>query len=91
MTDIRFRTVTVLGAGTMGAGIAQVAAQAGSRVLLQDLKQEFVDKGMQRVRDSLAVGVQKQKLTQEQADATLARLFDKGENIVCLKRNMLHA
>lgn len=74
MTDIRFQTVAVLGAGTMGAGIAQVSAQAGSRVVLQDLKPEFVDKGLQRIRDSLAVGVQKQKLTQEQADATLSRI-----------------
>ena len=74
MTDIRFQTVAVLGAGTMGAGIAQVSAQAGSRVVLQDIKPEFVDKGLQRIRDSLAVGVQKQKLTQEQADATLSRI-----------------
>ena len=86
MTDIRFGTVVVLGAGTMGAGIAQVAAQAGSRVLLQDLKQEFVDKGMQRVRDSLAVGVQKQKLTQEQADATLARLSGTTDRIAAAKQ-----
>lgn len=74
MTDIRFRTVAVLGAGTMGAGIAQVSAQAGSNVVLQDLEARFVDKGMQRIRDSLAVGVQKQKLTQAEAEATLARI-----------------
>ena len=86
MTDIRFGTVVVLGAGTMGAGIAQGAAQAGSRVLLQDLKQEFVDKGMQRVRDSLAVGVQKQKLTQEQADATLARLSGTTDRVAAAKQ-----
>lgn len=74
MTDIRFPTVAVLGAGTMGAGIAQVCAQAGSRVFLFDVKPEFVDKGLLRVKDSLATGVQKQKVTQEAADATLARL-----------------
>jgi 3-hydroxybutyryl-CoA dehydrogenase len=85
MTDNRFGTVVVLGAGTMGAGIAQVAAQAGSRVLLQDIKQEFVDKGMQRIRDSLAVGVSKQKVTQEQADATLARLSGTTDRIAAAK------
>ena len=85
MTDIRFRTVTVLGAGTMGAGIAQVAAQAGSRVILQDIKQEFVDKGMQRVRDSLAIGVQKQKVTQEQADATLSRMTATTDRVAAAK------
>ncbi len=86
MTDNRFGTVVVLGAGTMGAGIAQVAAQAGSRVLLQDLKQEFVDKGMQRIRDSLAVGVSKQKVTQEQADATLARLSGTTDRVAAAKQ-----
>jgi len=85
MTDIRFRTVAVLGAGTMGAGIAQVAAQAGSRVILQDIKQEFVDKGMQRVRDSLATGVQKQKVTQEQADATLSRMTATTDRVAAAK------
>jgi 3-hydroxybutyryl-CoA dehydrogenase len=74
VTDIRFPTVAVLGAGTMGAGIAQVCAQAGARVLLQDVKPEFVDKGLARIKESLAVGVQKQKVTQPAADATLARL-----------------
>jgi 3-hydroxybutyryl-CoA dehydrogenase len=74
MTDIRFPTVAVLGAGTMGAGIAQVCAQAGARVLLQDVEQPFVDKGLARVKESLATGVQKQKLTQQAADAALARL-----------------
>jgi 3-hydroxybutyryl-CoA dehydrogenase len=74
MTDIRFPTVAVLGAGTMGAGIAQVCAQAGARVLLQDIKTEFTDKGMARIRESLATGVQKQKVTHAVADATLQRL-----------------
>jgi len=85
MTDHRFGTVVVLGAGTMGAGIAQVAAQAGSRVLLQDIKQEFVDKGMQRIRDSLAVGVSKQKVTQDLADATLARLSGTTDRVAAAK------
>ncbi|MBK8099988.1 MAG: 3-hydroxyacyl-CoA dehydrogenase family protein [Planctomycetes bacterium] len=74
MTDIQFQTVAVLGAGTMGAGIAQVCAQAGSRVVLQDIQDAFVQKGLQRVRESLEVGVQKQKVTPELRDQTLARL-----------------
>ena len=74
MADIRFPVVAVLGAGTMGAGIAQVCAQAGARVLLQDLETGFVERGLARIRESLATGVQKQKLTQAQADAALARL-----------------
>lgn len=74
MTDIRFPKVAVLGAGTMGAGIAQVSAQAGSHVVLQDIKPEFVEKGLSRIRDSLATGVQKGKVAQAAADATLARI-----------------
>jgi 3-hydroxybutyryl-CoA dehydrogenase len=74
MTDIRFPSVAVLGAGTMGAGIAQVCAQAGSRVCLQDITAELVQKGLGRVRESLDTGVQKQKVTPAQRDAALANL-----------------
>jgi 3-hydroxybutyryl-CoA dehydrogenase len=74
MTEIQFAQVTVLGAGTMGAGIAQVCAQAGSRVVLQDLETRFVEKGLARIRESLDVGVRKQKVTPELRQATLDRL-----------------
>ncbi|MBM3973732.1 MAG: 3-hydroxyacyl-CoA dehydrogenase family protein [Planctomycetes bacterium] len=74
MTTPTFSTVAVLGAGTMGAGIAQVCAQAGSRVLLQDLTDDFVQKGLARIRDFLQKGVDKGKTTAEQRDAVLARI-----------------
>ena len=74
MNDIRFHKVAVLGAGTMGAGIAQVSAQAGSHVVLQDIQPEFVERGLARIRDSLATGVQKGKVAQAVSDATLARI-----------------
>lgn len=45
--------IGVIGAGTMGAGIAQVAAQAGFETLLYDVKQEFIDAGLGRIRDFL--------------------------------------
>ena len=45
--------IGVLGAGTMGAGIAQVAAQAGFETLLYDISQEFIDKGLGRIRNFL--------------------------------------
>lgn len=73
-TNVTFRKVAVLGAGTMGAGIAQVCAQAGSTVVLQDIRDDLVDKGMTRIRDFLGKGVEKGKVTAEQRDATLARL-----------------
>ncbi len=69
-----FASVAVLGAGTMGAGIAQVCAQAGSKVVLQDITEEFVQKGLGRIRDFLQKGVEKGKVKPEDRDAVLARI-----------------
>ena len=74
MSDVTFSTVAVLGAGTMGAGIAQVCAQAGSSVVLRDITDEFVQKGLGRVRDFLQKGVDKGKVKAEERDAVLARI-----------------
>jgi len=74
MTDTQFHNVTVLGAGTMGAGIAQVCAQAGSSVVLQDITDDFVQKGLARIRDFLQKGVDKGKTTPAQRDEVLARI-----------------
>ncbi len=74
MTDNKFPTVAVLGAGTMGAGIAQVCAQAGSRVVLQDLTEEFVQKGLGRIRDFLQKGVEKGKVSEAQRNEVLGRI-----------------
>ncbi|MBX3462963.1 MAG: 3-hydroxyacyl-CoA dehydrogenase family protein [Planctomycetes bacterium] len=74
MSEPRFPNVAVLGAGTMGAGIAQVCAQAGSSVVLQDVTDEFVQRGLARIRDFLQKGVDKGKTTAEQRDAVLARI-----------------
>ena len=67
--------VTVLGAGLMGHGIAQVAAQVGGyEVSLLDVKQEFLDRGLSMVKGSLAKFVAKGTLTQKQADAVFAKI-----------------
>ncbi len=63
----------ILGAGTMGAGIAQVAAQAGFPTILYDVKQEFVDTGMGRIKTFLAGSRQRGKLTSEQEQEILGR------------------
>ena len=68
------RKVGVVGAGTMGNGIAQVFAMAGYDVTLNDIDQKFVDRGLAAVKKSLARMVEKAKLTQEVADAALARI-----------------
>jgi 3-hydroxybutyryl-CoA dehydrogenase len=65
--------IAVLGAGTMGAGIAQVAAQAGFPTLLYDIKQEFIDTGLGRVKSFLTGSRERGKLSAEQEQEILAR------------------
>jgi 3-hydroxybutyryl-CoA dehydrogenase len=74
MSEMTYATVAVVGAGTMGAGIAQVCAQAGSSVVLQDITDEFVQKGLARIRDFLQKGVDKGKVTAAQRDDVLSRI-----------------
>jgi 3-hydroxybutyryl-CoA dehydrogenase len=66
--------IGVLGAGTMGAGIAQVAAQAGFETLLFDISQEFIDKGVGRIRSFLQGSRERGKITAEQEKQILDRL-----------------
>lgn len=66
-------TVGVLGAGTMGAGIAQVAAQAGAQVVLYDIEQRFLDRGRQAIEDSLGRFVRRGRLSEADRDAVLGR------------------
>ena len=67
-------TVAVLGAGTMGHGIAQVAAAAGFTTRLFDIDEARVAAGMARIAANLQVGVDKGKVTPEAREQTLARL-----------------
>lgn len=66
--------VAVLGAGTMGHGIAQVAAMAGSRVVLYDVSADAVENGLARIRANLDKGVAKEKVSSDLRDQTIARL-----------------
>ena len=64
--------IGVIGAGQMGAGIAQVAAQAGYQVVLRDLEESFLERGMHSIRRSLGKLLEKSKLDQSAHDAALA-------------------
>lgn len=66
--------VVIIGAGTMGAGIAQAFASQGFDVVLRDIKQEFVDRGVNFIKGNLDRLVSKSKLTQAQADEQLGRI-----------------
>jgi enoyl-CoA hydratase/3-hydroxyacyl-CoA dehydrogenase len=72
MVDIR--RVAVIGAGNMGSGIAQACAQSGFPVVLHDVKEELVKKGLGRVSDQLAKRVEKGKLDREESRAILGRI-----------------
>ena len=66
------QTVGIIGAGTMGNGIAQACAVAGVNVVMVDIAQAAVDKGMATVASSLDRLIKKEKLTAAQKDAALA-------------------
>jgi len=72
MSDIKM--IGVLGAGTMGNGIAHVCARAGFKVLLYDLRQDFLDRGLATIEKNLAREVAKSKLTQVQSEEARARI-----------------
>ncbi len=67
--------VAVIGAGTMGSGIAQVAAQAGHKVVLYDTREEAVEKALSGLRKVLDRLVEKGKFTAEQADGIHGRII----------------
>jgi len=74
--DVRqdIRQVGVLGAGTMGNGIAQAFAAAGYPVIMRDIKPEYVDRGMATIAKSLERLTARGKLPGDARDATLARI-----------------
>ncbi len=66
--------VAVLGAGTMGHGIAQVTAMAGHDVVVRDIETEYVEDGLESIESNLEGGIEREKGTREEADAALERL-----------------
>ncbi|WP_332898548.1 3-hydroxyacyl-CoA dehydrogenase family protein [Haladaptatus sp. CMSO5] len=72
MDDIN--TIGVIGAGTMGNGITQVAAASGYDVVMRDIKDEFVERGLSAIDDSLTRFVSKEKLSETEKDAALDRI-----------------
>lgn len=72
MSEIK--TIGVVGAGTMGNGIAQMAAAMGAQVIMRDIKDEFVQRGMQSIDKFLSKGVERGKVTEEQKAEILGRI-----------------
>lgn len=70
----KIETIAVLGAGTMGHGIAQVAALAGYRVTLRDLDRDTLARGVQSIERNLRKGIERGKLTEDESDLALQRI-----------------
>lgn len=77
---MEYKKIMVVGAGQMGAGIAQVAVQAGSIVLLNDIKQEYIDRGLDYIQKNLDRDIAKGRKTEADKTEIMARL------IPCLKQ-----
>ena len=82
------RTVGVVGAGTMGLGIAQVCALAGYSTLLFDARQEAVASAMRQIEANLEKGIQLKKLTRKQKDKALNKIDPVG-NIKSMKADLI--
>ena len=66
--------IQVVGAGQMGSGIAQVAAQAGLSVYLSDVDEEAIEKGLETIKKHLARSVEKERISQDEMDEALERI-----------------
>ena len=71
---MEFKRILVIGAGQMGSGIAQVMAQGGLAVVLRDIKEEFVRKGIAGIEKNLAKSVEKGKMSPEEMQAVMGRI-----------------
>jgi len=71
---MEIKTFGVIGAGQMGSGIAQVAAMCGLQVVMNDIKDEFVQRGIKNITNILTKNVEKGKMAQDEKEGILGRL-----------------
>lgn len=72
--EVELKSIGIVGAGTMGSGIAQIAAQAGFQVVMRDVEESFVRGGMNRIEKSLSKAVEKGRMTEDDKTAVLSRV-----------------
>lgn len=83
LSEHMIQKIGVIGAGQMGNGIAQVAACAGYDVIMVDIKDAFVEKGLGTIQFSLGKLVSKERMTQEDADAAIGRITTGTDRGMC--------
>jgi len=71
---MEIKKVGVVGCGTMGSGITQVCAQSGYQVVVSEINNELLNKGLASINNFLTKGIDKGKLSQQDKEATLARI-----------------
>ena len=82
-------TIAVIGAGTMGHGIAQVAAASGFRVLLNDVDRESLARAVRAIEGNLAKGIKLGKLTEDDRDRTLQHIHGTTNLDECATRDLI--
>jgi len=85
----RIETIAVIGAGTMGHGIAHVAALAGFKVLLNDVDRESLARGVSAIERNLAKGIQLAKLTEDDRDRTLQHIHGTTNLDECAQADLI--
>jgi 3-hydroxybutyryl-CoA dehydrogenase len=86
---VAIKSVFVIGAGTMGNGIAQVSAQAGYDVTMSDIKEEFILKGMAAIEKSLDRGVKKGTMQEAEKKAIIGRIKTTTDNQEARKADLI--
>ncbi|WP_276498661.1 3-hydroxyacyl-CoA dehydrogenase family protein [Pontibacter litorisediminis] len=81
MTLEEIKTIGVVGAGTMGQGIAQICAQAGYKTILFDINAQVLEKARQTTVKNLDKGIERGKLTEEEKEAALSNLSYTGNTL----------
>ncbi len=71
---MEIKQVGIIGCGQMGSGITQVCAQAGYPVIVSEVTEELLNKGLVSIESSLTKSVEKERITQQDKDSTLARI-----------------
>jgi 3-hydroxybutyryl-CoA dehydrogenase len=72
--EVEFKKIGVVGAGTMGSGIAQIAAQAGFDVVMCDIEESFVQSGLSKIEKNLSKAVEKGKMSVEEKASVISRV-----------------
>jgi 3-hydroxybutyryl-CoA dehydrogenase len=87
---LEVKTITVIGAGTMGRGIAYAAALGGFRTVLEDVQSEQLDQAMSTIRTGLDEGIERGKVTAQQKSETLARISTVGSvDLACREADLI--